>query len=239
MFTRLFRPWWSPALALAAVAVAASAASWQLRRADEKAALFAAFAAGDATPPLAAAPADADAAALRYRRVRVSGDYDATRQILLDNSPVRGRPGYFVLVPLRLADGSAVLVNRGWVPAPGDRARLPDVGFAGGPATVTGRLDRLPRPAMRLAAPPGDRAAPWPRRLFFPDGAAATAELGYAVRDYQLLLDPAAPEGFARDWRPAEFGPDHHLGYALQWAGLGTTAVVLWIVLSIRRKPAR
>ena len=45
--------------------------------------------------------------------------------------------------------------------------------------------------------------------------------------------------GFARDWQPAEFGPDHHLGYALQWAGLGTTAVVLWIVLSIRRKPAR
>jgi surfeit locus 1 family protein len=236
MFTRLFRPWWSPLLVAAALAVSGTAARWQLNRAAEKEAMFAAFAAGDAGSPIEALPADGAAGALRYRQVRLSGRYDAERQILLDNIPADGRPGYHVLTPLRLVDGKAVLVNRGWVPADGDRSQLPEVAVAATDVTVTGRIDRLPQPSVRLAAPPGPASAPWPRRLFFPDAAAASAELGYRVSDYQLLLDPAAPEGFRRDWSPSEFGPEHHLGYAVQWAGLGLTAVVLWVVLSLRRR---
>jgi surfeit locus 1 family protein len=236
MFSRLFRPWWSPVLVAAALAVAGTAARWQLNRAAEKETLFAAFAAGDTGSALTELPPDGAAGELRYRRVSVSGRYDAGRQILLDNIPADGRPGYHVLTPLRLVDGSAVLVNRGWVPADGDRSRLPDVALAATDVTISGRIDRLPQPSVRLAAPPGPASAPWPRRLFFPDAAAASAELGYRVRDYQLLLDPAAPDGFRRDWSPAEFGPEHHLGYAVQWAGLGLTAVVLWVVLSLRRR---
>jgi surfeit locus 1 family protein len=236
MFTRLFRPWWSPVLVAAALAVAGTAARWQLNRAAEKETLFAAFAAGGTGDALTALPPDGAADTLRYRRVSLGGRYDGSHQILLDNIPADGRPGYQVITPLRLLDGSAVLVNRGWVPADGDRSRLPDVTLAATDVTVSGRIDRLPQPSLRLAAPPGPASAPWPRRLFFPDAAAASAELGYRVRDYQLLLDASAPDGFRRDWSPAEFGPEHHLGYAVQWAGLGLTAVVLWVVLSLRRR---
>lgn len=235
MFTRFFRPWWSPLLLAVALGVSGTATRWQLTRAAEKEALFAAFASGETEQVLNGLPADDGAPELRYRQVRVSGRYDGEHQIVLDNMPVDGQPGYYVLTPLRLADGAAVLVNRGWVPADGDRRRLPDVLLASTEATVTGRIDRLPQPGLRLAAPPGDAGAPWPRRLFFPDAAAASAELGYAVRDYQLLLDGSAPDGFRRDWSPAEFGPERHLGYAVQWAGLGLTAIVFWIVLSLRR----
>lgn len=223
-------------LVAAALAVAGTAARWQLDRAAEKEVLFAAFAAGDTGDALTELPPDGAAGALRYRRVSLSGRYDGGHQILLDNIPADGRPGYHVLTPLRLVDGSAVLVNRGWVPADGDRSRLPDVALGAADVTISGRIDRLPQPSVRLAAPPGPASAPWPRRLFFPDAAAASAELGYRVRDYQLLLDPSAPDGFRRDWSPAEFGPEHHLGYAVQWAGLGLTAVVLWVVLSLRRR---
>lgn len=223
-------------LVAAALAVAGTAARWQLDRAAEKEVLFAAFAAGDTGDALTELPPDGAAGALRYRRVSLSGRYDGGHQILLDNIPADGRPGYHVLTPLRLLDGSAVLVNRGWVPADGDRSRLPDVALGAADVTVSGRIDRLPQPSVRLAAPPGPASAPWPRRLFFPDAAAASTELGYRVRDYQLLLDPSDPDGFRRDWTPAEFGPEHHLGYALQWAGLGLTAVVLWVVLSLRRR---
>lgn len=237
MFTSLFRPWWSPVAMLVTVLLTGTAARWQLDRAAEKESLFAAFAAGGVATRLATLPDDAAAVALRYRQVRISGRYDGDHQILLDNSPRDGRPGYQVLTPLRLPDGEAVLVNRGWLPADGNRNRLPDVGLAAADVTVTGRIDRLPQPGVRLAAPPGPATAPWPRRLFFPDAAAASAELGYRVRDYQLLLDPGIPDGFRRDWRPAEFGPERHIGYAVQWAGLGLTAIVLWIALSLRRRP--
>jgi surfeit locus 1 family protein len=236
MSTSLFRPWWSPLLVAVAVAVAGTAARWQLNRAAEKEALFAAFAAGDTGSALNELPPDGAAVALRYRRVTISGRYDARHQILLDNIPADGRPGYHVLTPLRLLDGSAVLVNRGWVPADGDRNRLPDVALDAVDVTISGRIDRLPQPSVRLAAEPGPASAPWPRRLFFPDAAAVAAQLGYRVRDYQLLLDPAAADGFRRDWSPAELGPEHHYGYAVQWAGLGLTAVVLWVVLSLRRR---
>jgi surfeit locus 1 family protein len=235
MFTRFFRPWWSPLLLAVALAVSATATRWQLTRAAEKEAMFTAFASGESGEVLARLPADEMAEGLRYRQVRVAGRYDGEHQIVLDNMPVAGQPGYFILTPFRLADGAAVLVNRGWVPADGDRSRLPDVALASAEAVVTGRIDRLPQPGVRLAAPPGDAAAPWPRRLFFPDAAAASGELGYRVRDYQLLLDGSAPDGFRRDWSPAEFGPERHLGYAVQWAGLGLTATVFWIVLSLRR----
>jgi surfeit locus 1 family protein len=235
MFTRFFRPWWSPLLLAVALAITGAATRWQLDRAAEKEAMFAAFASGEDGDALTVLPPDAEAGQLRYRQVLVSGRYDGGHQIVLDNVPRDGQPGYHVLTPLRLADGSAVLVNRGWVRADGDRRQLPDVGLAAADVTVSGRIEKLPRPGLRLAASPSPPGTPWPRRLFFPDGAAASSELGYVVRDYQLLLDGSAPDGFRRDWSPAEFGPEHHLGYAVQWAGLGLTAVVFWIVLSLRR----
>jgi surfeit locus 1 family protein len=237
MITRFLRPWWWPLPVIAAVLVAGLAARWQWQRAEEKSVLFAAFAGGSVGAVLDRLPADDEFRAVRYRRVRLSGSYDADQQILLDNRPEAGRPGYEVLTPLRLADGSAVLVNRGWVPADGDRRRLPDVGVARGDVTISGRVDGLPQPGVRLTAAVAPASDPWPRRMFFPDAEAAGKALGYPVRGYQLLLDPGIPDGFRRDWRPAEFGPDRHLGYAVQWAGLGLTAVVFWIVLSIRRSP--
>ena len=65
-------------------------------------------------------PSRASAATLerlpRFTRVRVHGEFDAARQFLLDNISHEGAPGYEVLTLLRLADGSHLLVNRGWLP---------------------------------------------------------------------------------------------------------------------------
>ncbi len=64
-----------------------------------------------------------------FTRVRVAGQFDTERQFLLDNISHDGQPGYEVLTVLRLADGSGLLVNRGWVPFTGYRDRLPDIAF--------------------------------------------------------------------------------------------------------------
>lgn len=207
---------------------------WQLGRAAEKQALFDAFASGADEPAQPGLPADADARERRYGRLRLEGRYDAAHQVLLDNMPEAGRPGYHVLTPLQTPAG-AVLVNRGWVPAPGDRDQLPDVAVSGEPRVLTGRIDRLPRPGLKLAAEPVSPSAPWPRRLFFPDAATVAVQLGYPLREYQLLLDPGEADGFRRQWMPDDFGPETHVGYAVQWFGLAITTVVLWLVLALRR----
>ena len=90
-----------------------------------------------------------------FQRVSVSGELDGTHQFLLDNRIWHGRAGYEVLTPLERAGAPALLVDRGWVPFSGARARLPDVSAAcRGPAD-THRADRgasQPRPRERSRA---------------------------------------------------------------------------------------
>src|SRR5512146_2723405 len=110
------RAW--PALATAVAVVAFVAAGyWQQTRMHEKEALRAQLEAMSRLPPLplAALPTASDWPSLRYRPIVAQGRFDAARQILIDNRVRDGRVGYDVVTPLALADGRAVLVDRGWI----------------------------------------------------------------------------------------------------------------------------
>ncbi|TAK53779.1 MAG: SURF1 family protein [Gammaproteobacteria bacterium] len=201
---------------------------WQLDRAAEKRALAAAFA-------TAAVPERLPTGAIqlpRYRPVIVQGRYDSAHQFLLDNMTRAGRAGVEVLTPLVLADGRAVLVNRGWLPLGATRDALPEVEVPAGDREISGRIDHLPRPGIELAAllPAG-----WPKLVSFPRMEELESALGRELHPQLILLDPASPDGYARDWRPASLGPERHLAYAVQWFALAATAVVIWIVLGLRR----
>lgn len=220
-----------PAATLATVAAVVAFAvlgNWQLGRAAEKRALAADFA--RAGPALELPP---DGALLpRYQRVQARGRYDAGRQFLLDNRSHAGAAGVEVLTPLLLADGGAVLVNRGWLPFGADRARLPDVAVDADPRSVAGRVSGLPRAPVELAAPP---AADWPRLVNYPKHEELAAMLGRELRPGMILLDPAEPDGYARDWSVTGTSPERHLGYAVQWFALAATAAAIWIALSLKR----
>lgn len=228
-------PLWATLALIAAAALFIRAGFWQLGRADEKRALFADFESAQVDKVLTGPVADAEVTALRFRQVQLTGRYDTHHQVLLDSLVHDGQVGYQVLTPLRTADG-AVLINRGWIPADRDRQRLPALPVDDGERQVTGRLDRLPRPGLLLAAaePPGD--APWPRRLLFPTAAEISAQLGYPVRDYQVLLDPADADGYTREWRPAVMPPQTHFGYAVQWFSFAAALGVIYLVLNVKRQ---
>lgn len=51
----------------------------------------------------------------RWQRVTVSGTYDTAHQYLARNRQLGGNPGFYVITPLVSDDGTAVLVNRGWI----------------------------------------------------------------------------------------------------------------------------
>ena len=159
---------WAIVLAAVGVGGCLALAHWQLGRAREKEALIAAFDAGggEAVPLTVAAPGQLP----RYQRVTVAGRYEPGRQVLLDNMPSStGVAGYRVLTPFRRDDGGPiVMVDRGWVPLGADRSRLPDVAVSGVPREVTGRLDGLPVPGLRLGEARATDAAGWPLVLNFP-----------------------------------------------------------------------
>ena len=228
-------PLWATLLLLAACALFASAGFWQLSRMAQKADLFAEFDREATVDPAPGLLSDTAAAVARFRPVRLRGRYDPDHQVLLDSMVRNGVPGYQVLTPLRTPAGN-VLVNRGWIAADADRDRLPDLGVSADDREIRGQVAQLPQPGLRLDAVPVDPAAPWPRRLLFPTAGQIAGQLGYPVRDYQVLLAPDAPAGFVRDWRPEVSGPDLHLGYAVQWFAFAVAVMVIYLALNLKKR---
>lgn len=237
---RVFAPRpWAALLAAAALAAFVSLGYWQLGRAREKQALIDSFIAGNLTSVDATGIGFGEIA--RYQHVRLRGSYDATRQVLLDNMPSTrtGRPGFRVLTPLERSDGKGwVMVDRGWVPLGATREHTPDVTVDGREREVRGRLDRLPVPGLRLGQAVAPGAESWPRIMNFPLEVEVEATLGAEVESRIVLLDPDLPDGYEREWRPSlGFGPERHLGYAIQWFAAALAAVVIFLALSLRREP--
>lgn len=170
-------------------------------------------------------------ASATFLRVFAEGAYLPGSQVLLDNQTHNGKAGYRVLTPLLLADGSALMVDRGWVSLPGNaRDRLPEVAVSGTGRRVQGRLDHFRQAALREASGPIS-AVPdnQPRVMNYPDAAAVSAAIGKPVYPLVLLLDGSEPDGFIREDAPTlSFGPERHLGYAIQWWALAVTLVLLW-----------
>ena len=222
------------ALVLAALFVRLGA--WQWQRGEERAAAATRFARGAETV-LELGTRDPGETPL-YQRIGVEGELDTIHQFLLDNRTFEGRAGYEVLTPLRRVDAPALLVDRGWVPFTGSRARLPDVTVtAGGPLRLTGRVAVLPSPGLASgrAAPAG--TGPWPKVTSYPDMAQLAAALGQPLSSRILLLDPAAPDGYVRAWQPPGLPPLRHFSYAVQWWSFALATLVLWAVLSRRPQP--
>ena len=211
---------------------------WQLDRARQKAELQAAFAERLDQPPVPLAEVDVTDPANRYRRVIASGRYDGAHQVLLDNQVRAGQPGYHVLTPLRLTEGGAILVNRGWIALGESRQVLPDLTTPAESVTASGWLGQPANPGLRLGE--DAEASPWPRVVPYVDYQRLAALLGYPLRPVLVLLEPEAPGGYRRDWQPrfGGFGPERHRGYAVQWFALAATLVILYLVTGLRRRPS-
>jgi surfeit locus 1 family protein len=171
-----------------------------------------------------------------YQRVSVTGRLEGARQFLLDNRTYRGRAGYEVLTPLTRAGGPVLLIDRGWVPFSGSRARLPDIAFeAAAPVTLSGRIAELPSPGLASGRAAPEARAPWPKVTSYPSASELSAALGAPLAAHILLLDPQAPLGYVRDWQPPGMAPLRHLSYAIQWWSFAALALIVWTIMSMRR----
>ena len=219
-------------LLVAAIGVAALTARlgvWQLDRAEQKEQLQQSVRSQAALPPLAADALPrtrADGPAPAHRRAVLQGQWLADRSIYLDNRPMNGRTGLYLVTPLKLADGSAVLVQRGWLARdPLIRTRVAPPPVAAGTVAVQGRI------------------APALARLYEFDAAASGAirqnveievyaqESALALRPWALVQDdaPGAPaDGLLRQWPARDTGLHKHYGYAFQWFSLCALTICLY-----------
>jgi surfeit locus 1 family protein len=193
------------ALAIVAVVVAAgcvAAGSWQLSRLSQRKARNAALARRLALPPLelrsgVGIPADS----ARQRRVVARGIYDYSNERTWAGRSFEGTPGVALITPLRLNDGSAVLVDRGWAPSPDAFHVDHDAYREADSATIEGIAFMAPRGR-------GD--------------VDTTGYLPFVVQ----LESPASPRGLPRRWPHPALDNGPHLSYAIQWFSFALIALV-------------
>lgn len=218
----LFRRFAPVVLGLLFIVLFVSLALWQLDRAAEKKELMSRFESdGGYSRSMDFASLEA------YDRIEAFGQYEPERQILIDNIPLEGRIGYYVITPFRLAaNDSLLLVNRGWIAKTSQDGPLPDLSVDPVTGTVHGLAGRLPRVGIR----PGEAfegQAEWPRVAVYPDLDEVATQLEEPVLPAVLLLGADEADGFVRRWQPNVSGPATHYGYAFQWFAMASAVVVL------------
>jgi surfeit locus 1 family protein len=112
------RWWWTTLIVIAGVFVLIRLGYWQLDRLDQRRAFNMRVADRWREEPfdINTHVIPADLSELEYRRVQATGEFDYENQIVLTNQTRNDAPGAILVTPLKLDDGRAVLVARGWVP---------------------------------------------------------------------------------------------------------------------------
>jgi cytochrome oxidase assembly protein ShyY1 len=213
------------------------AAQWQLDRNDQRQALNAVVDANVQQPPVPVerllSPADPVGADVEWREVTATGTYDTGAQLLVRNRQIEGGgAGYEVLTPLMTEAGTAVLVNRGWVPAGATARTLPDVPPPpSGEVTVRGRV--------RLSETTPDREDPPAGQVIAIDLPRVAQALPYPLYGGYVQASSEQPAPTAAPVRlpVAETVSGPHLSYAVQWVLFLVVAVVGGVIL-LRREAA-
>ena len=219
----------APTLAAAvALALLVGLGVWQLHRLQWKLGILQQIESRTTAPP-APLPPRADWATLRpddyaYRHVTVTGTFDHTKEshVFRPLAPEDAHGGIsgvgdLVLTPLRLADGSTVIVNRGFVP---DERLDPATRAAGqvqGPVTVTGLMRE---PEGRNLFTPADNPA---RNAWFTRDPKAMAAWWHLQDVAPFTIDAdrsAVPGGLPQGGVTMLDIPNNHLSYAMTWFGL-------------------
>jgi cytochrome oxidase assembly protein ShyY1 len=218
-----------------------AAGFWQLRRLDDRRASNAQVIERSASvtqlPDAGFAESPGSDDSLVFRRVRVSGTFDAANEMLVRFRTRDGSPGYEVVTPLVTEQG-VVLVDRGWVPL-----ALGDGWPAASAAPPVGEVE-----VEGLLAPPEGGGARIERRSDRPitvgaiDVEKLRSLLPYdRVYRVHVLAERGAtgPSGFPVPVNPPDLGEGPHLSYAVQWFCFATVGIVGWALLLRRRGPLR
>ncbi|GAA1119077.1 SURF1 family cytochrome oxidase biogenesis protein [Nocardiopsis metallicus] len=214
---------------------------WQLDRAEQRSASVNLQRDNVAAEPVAVdqlasvgsdvAPAD------RWRTVEATGTWDQDNEVLLrnrDSSQGHG-VGFHVLTPLVTEDGTAVLVNRGWIERGENAQDTPDAPpVPEGEVEVTGRLhfgetEENTGLRNRDGMPEG--------QIMFVDVDLLAEELPYPIYGgyVELTAQDPVPEQAPERVALREENIGMSASYAFQWWVFTVVVVVGWVVL-VRRE---
>jgi surfeit locus 1 family protein len=209
---------------------------WQLDRLEQRRAFNALFESARAQPVLDLNQEQpANITEMEWRSVKVTGEYDFANQVALRNQYYGNEYGYHLLTPLRFdpstlpsvaGQATAVLVDRGWIPADGNAAATDWRKYdETGTVNISGQIRlRQTKPTLGGVADVvpenGAKLEVW-----------NNADLTRIANQipYPVLPVYIQPEGDSSDDDPPipfqptiELTEGPHFGYALQWFTFAT-----------------
>ncbi|RFB97232.1 cytochrome c oxidase assembly protein [Rhizobium leguminosarum bv. trifolii] len=226
-------------LVLIALAILISLGTWQVERLHWKEGLLADIAARQVAAPVPLADIEAMAAGggdIEYRKVTATGRYINNKERHFF-ATWRGQTGFYVYTPLELADGRALLVNRGFVPYENKEPEMRMQGQLTDQQTVTG-LAREKLPGKPSWVVPDNDVA---KNIFY------WKDLDVMAESVGLEKARVIPFFVDADSTPNPAGlpiggvtqvdlPNDHLQYAFTWYGLAAVLVAV-VAISWFRKP--
>lgn len=229
--------------------------SWQLQRLSWKQDLISRISQRlTAAPEAAPGPDDwytLPPASHEYRRVRLTGEFDHAREVLVGASTVLGS-GHWLMTPLRSADGRWTWINRGFVPRRDTPRQRP-----AGPQHIEGLL-RLSEPGGRLL----QANDPATQRWYSRDVQVMSAQAGLPTEAVQPYFIDVWPEPAGTNFAATVAGSygeaithlpevwphpgltvlrfsNNHRSYAVTWFAMAAMAVVAAVFLLRQRGRAR
>jgi surfeit locus 1 family protein len=233
-----FRPQlWPTLVAAGAFAVLLALGTWQVERLHWKEALIAERAAQLAAPPEPLPAQSDDWRAWDFRRVTVAGEFDHEAEQLYGVAAIEGQVGHHVITPLVRADGPAILVDRGWVPADQAHPAARRQGQLEGRVEITGiaRYRGEGRPGWFTPENQPEQGL-W----YSYDLPALEAAVGIELLPVVVEVDATAnPGGLPQGGRTNLVLPNNHLQYAITWYGLAAALLAIYVALSLERGARR
>jgi cytochrome oxidase assembly protein ShyY1 len=153
----------------------------------------------------------------------------------IDNKLKNGMAGYEIMSWVDTNFG-VVMVNLGWVPGTGSRDELPRI--------------LLPRSQQHQGQVyiPSDNImisetnfnyGRFPALIQQVNFTEIEKHLGQDVLPFTLRLIPNENANFIRDWQVVVMAPEKHLGYAIQWFGLGVAGLTVFLLTIMKSMQGR
>ena len=184
---------------------------WQIERGQAKTIILAEF-----EDNLSKTPVYLNQESKKWDRIYVTGKWDNSKQILVDNVINRGVAGYKVLTPLRIIEtNQLILVDRGWIKQNKYREILPNIELIETDEIVSGILEY---PELGLVLSEDLVSKEWPKISQTKNLEVISKEYDEFIYPMILLADPILKNSLEYiKITPTNMTPTKHYGYSAQW----------------------
>jgi surfeit locus 1 family protein len=168
----------------------------------------------------------------QWQPVSVSGTFLSEHQFLLDSQVYNDKPGYNAIVPL-LINGSdtAILINRGWIPAGNDRQQIPNIPALSEKQPIRGQLAN-----PKLVMPGFDTQNINEQVQLFIDMQALSDRIAAPLAPMIIQLDERSIGPLPRKWPKYQAKVEMHEFYVMHWLVVALFSILLFIYFAYKPK---